>query len=55
MRADRLVDANQLGAFKYRHVRDLLANNRDQLAHGAGTAEWTSPLHANVRGPDYYQ
>jgi len=44
-----------LGAFKYRHVRDLLANNRDQLAHGAAATDWTSPLHANVRGPDYYQ
>jgi transposase len=43
-----------LGTVRYRHVRDLLANNRDLLAQEA-PAEWTSPVHANVRGPDYYQ
>lgn len=43
-----------LGAFRYRHVRDLLANNRDQMATDA-TADWTSPAHANLRGPGYYQ
>jgi transposase len=44
-----------LGAFKYRHVRDLLANNRDQLPQPSTSPEWTSPAHANVRGPGYYQ
>ena len=43
-----------LGTVRYRHVRDLLANNRDLVAQEA-PAEWTSPAHANVRGPDYYQ
>lgn len=43
-----------LGTVRYRHVRDLLANNRDLIAQEA-PAEWTSPAHANVRGPDYYQ
>lgn len=43
-----------LGTVRYRHVRDLLANNRDLVAQDA-LAEWTSPAHANVRGPDYYQ
>jgi len=43
-----------LGAFRYRHVRDLLANNRDQVPLDA-EAEWTSPTHANLRGPGYYQ
>lgn len=43
-----------LGTVRYRHVRDLLANNRDLLTQEAA-AEWTSPAHANVRGPDYYQ
>jgi len=43
-----------LGTVRYRHVRDLLANNRDLVAQEAA-AEWTSPAHANVRGPDYYQ
>ena len=44
-----------LGAFRYRNVRDLLANNRDLLPQDAGQPEWTSPAHANVRGPGYYQ
>jgi len=43
-----------LGTFRYRHVRDLLANNRDLVAQQTDT-EWTSPEHANVRGPGYYQ
>jgi len=43
-----------LGTFRYRHVRDLLANNRDLVAQDAAS-EWTSPAHANVRGPGYYQ
>jgi transposase len=43
-----------LGTFRYRHVRDLLANNRDLVPQEAST-DWTSPAHANVRGPDYYQ
>jgi hypothetical protein len=43
-----------LGTVRYRHVRDLLANNRDLVAQETA-AEWTSPAHANVRGPDYYQ
>lgn len=44
-----------LGAFRYRHVRDLLANNRDLLPAASDAAEWTSPAHANLRGPGYYQ
>jgi len=43
-----------LGTFRYRHVRDLLANNRDLVAPDAAS-EWTSPEHANLRGPGYYQ
>ena len=43
-----------LGTYRYRHVRDLLANNRDLVLQDAA-ADWTSPAHANVRGPDYYQ
>jgi transposase len=43
-----------LGTVRYRHVRDLLANNQDLVAQKAAP-EWTSPAHANVRGPDYYQ
>jgi transposase len=42
-----------LGAYQYRHVRDILRNNRDRV--DAATGEWTSPEHANVRGPGYYQ
>lgn len=46
--------ALQLRAYQYRHVRDILANNRDRAAPAPST-DWTSPAHANVRGPDYYQ
>jgi transposase len=55
--ADRLEAACQLalslGACQYRHVRDILLNNRDRV--DAANAQWTSPEHANVRGPGYYQ
>jgi transposase len=46
--------ALQLGACQYRHVNDILKNNRDKSAPVAST-DWTSPNHAHVRGPDYYQ
>lgn len=43
-----------LGAYQYRHVRAVLANNRDRVGPDS-TSDWTSPTHANVRGPGYYQ
>ena len=46
--------ALQIGACQYRHVRDILTNNRDQSAP-ATAGEWVSPDHAHVRGPGYYQ
>ena len=46
--------ALQIGACQYRHVRDILANNRDRNTPTAAT-EWISPDHAYVRGPGYYQ
>ena len=46
--------ALQIGACQYRHMRDILTNNRDQNAP-ATTSEWVSPDHAHVRGPGYYQ
>lgn len=46
--------ALQLGAFKYRHVRDILANNRDRSAPTTAR-DWVSPDHTHVRGPGYYQ
>ena len=46
--------ALELGTAKYSHVRDILANGRDQVTPGT-TPEWTSPDHAHVRGPGYYQ
>jgi len=46
--------ALQIGACKYRHVRDILANNRDQSTPTTAS-DWISPHHAHVRGPDYYQ
>ena len=45
--------ALQLGACKYRHVRDILVNNRDQTPPAAA-GDWVSPDHAHVRGPSYY-
>ena len=46
--------ALQIGACQYRHVRDILANNRDQSTPTT-TTEWVSPDHAYLRGPGYYQ
>ena len=46
--------ALQLGACQYRHVRDILANNRDQHPLPAATSDWVSPDHAHLRGPNYY-
>lgn len=43
-----------LGTWRYRHVRDLLANQRD-LATETTASDWISPAHANLRGPGYYQ
>ena len=44
-----------LGAFKYRHVRDVLANNRDRLDAAGNEPDWISPAHGNLRGPGHYQ
>jgi transposase len=46
--------ALQIGACRYRHVRDILTNNRDQSVP-ITTGDWISPEHAHVRGPGYYQ
>ena len=46
--------ALQIGACRYRHVRDILANNRDQSTPPASN-DWVSPDHIHLRGPDYYQ
>jgi len=46
--------ALQLRTCQYRHVRDILAHARDRAAITPST-DWTSPVHANVRGPGYYQ
>ncbi len=46
--------ALELGTTRVVHVRDILASGRDQLAP-ITTTEWTSPEHANVRGPGHYQ
>lgn len=43
-----------LGTSKYTHIRDILLNRRD-LIKASATPEWTSPAHAHVRGPHYYQ
>ena len=46
--------AAELGTTKYSHVRDILANGRDQQVT-AKAPEWNSPQHEHVRGPAYYQ
>ena len=48
------VVALELGTTNSGHVRDILLGGRDRLASSAAPA-WTSPQHAHVRGPDYYQ
>ncbi|MDB5842675.1 MAG: integrase core domain protein [Herminiimonas sp.] len=52
------IFALQIGTFKYRHVRDILANHRDQIGVAGqldANDDWVSPDHAHVRGPSYYQ
>jgi transposase len=46
--------ALQIGAWRYRDVREILHNNRDRIAP-ATASHWVSPAHENVRGPSYYQ
>lgn len=46
--------ALQIGACRYGHVRDILANNRD-LHAPSEAGDWVSPDHAHLRGPTYYQ
>src|SRR5450830_1902635 len=46
--------ALQIGACQYRHVNDILKNNRDQ-SKPAPARDWVSPDHVHVRGPGYYQ
>ena len=48
------VVAAHIGAYKYRHVRDILASNRDRNSP-TDAGDWVSPEHAHVRGPDYYR
>jgi len=48
------VLALDLGTTNSTHVRQILLNGRDQVALST-TPEWTSPAHAHVRGPGYYQ
>jgi hypothetical protein len=35
-------------AFRYRHVRDILINNRDRAAAAAPPTDWINPSHAHV-------
>lgn len=46
--------ALQIGACQYRHVNDILKNNRDQ-SNLVAAEEWGSPEHVHLRGPGYYQ
>jgi transposase len=46
--------ARQVGTTKYIHIRDILVNRRDLLEQ-TPSSEWSSPVHAHVRGAGYYQ
>ena len=46
--------ARQVGTTKYTHIRDILVNRRDLLEQSP-SSEWSSPVHAHVRGAGYYQ
>ena len=46
--------ALELGAMRYRHVRDILANGRDLLPRPSASTDWVSPEHDNVRGAANY-
>lgn len=46
--------ALQVGACQYRHVRDILPNNRGLHVPAQG-GDWVSPNHAHVRGATYFQ
>ena len=46
--------ALELGAGRYRDVRDILANGRDLIKRPAPEPEWVAPEHDNVRGAAYY-
>lgn len=48
------VVALDLGTTNSTHVREILINGRDQVQPSTAL-EWTSPAHAHVRGPGYYQ
>ena len=39
-----------MGSHKYRHVAEVLRNNRDRVIE-TGRPDWVSPPHANLRGP----
>ena len=46
--------ALQIGTCQYRHVNDILKNNRDQSAP-VTASDWGRPDQVHVRGPGYYQ
>lgn len=46
--------ALELGAGRYRDVRDILANGRDRVPRPAPEPEWVAPEHDNLRGAAYY-
>ena len=46
--------ALELGAGHYRHVRDILSNERDLIERPAPAPEWVSPEHENLRGASYF-
>ena len=43
-----------LGTYRYKHVHEILKNNRDRVTLPA-QGDWVSPQHDNLRGPQNYQ
>lgn len=46
--------ARQVGTTKFSHIRDILVNRRDLLKE-TQSSQWSSLIHAHVRGAGYYQ
>ena len=46
--------ALEIGAGRYRDVREILLNGRDLVARVVPEPEWVAPVHDNVRGAAYY-
>jgi hypothetical protein len=44
-----------IGSARYKSVASILKAKLDAAPAPEAAPDWTSPAHAHVRGPDYYQ